>query len=67
VKRAELIRTLAAIAKRDGAELVLLRHGGRHDVFVIGRYRIEIPRHREIAERLARAIVRDCERNHEEW
>jgi hypothetical protein len=61
VKRADLIRELRRRADRRGVPFVLLRHGGRHDVFRFGSERIEIPRHREVREMLARAIIRSCD------
>jgi hypothetical protein len=61
VKRADLIRDLRRRADRLGVPFVLLRHGGRHDVFLFGGERIEIPRHREVREMLARAIIRACD------
>ncbi|PYY33723.1 type II toxin-antitoxin system HicA family toxin [Curtobacterium sp. MCJR17_055] len=61
MKRADLIRALHQRAQRRGVEFVLLRHGGRHDVFLFGSARIEVPRHREIREMLARAIIRACD------
>lgn len=35
-----------------------LRHGGNHDVWSNGSEQEEIPRHREINERLAKAILK---------
>ncbi|MFW5829171.1 MAG: type II toxin-antitoxin system HicA family toxin [Planctomycetota bacterium] len=35
-----------------------LRAGGRHDVWTDGERQEAIPRHREINERLAKAIIR---------
>ena len=35
-----------------------LRHGGRHDLWAKGRFVEAIPRHVEINDRLAQAIVR---------
>jgi mRNA interferase HicA len=40
----------------------LARHGSRHDVWTEGERQEPIPRHREINERLARAILRRVER-----
>ncbi len=34
------------------------RHGGNHDVFKRGSEEEQIPRHREINEKLARAILK---------
>ena len=39
-----------------------LRHGGRHDVWTDGEREEAIPRHREIHEDLARAILRRAKR-----
>jgi mRNA interferase HicA len=54
VKRLDLIREL------EQAGCVLLRHGGRHDIYhnpKTGRSE-PVPRHREINEILARRIIR---------
>ncbi len=37
---------------------VFERHGSNHDIYVRGSEREEIPRHKEINESLARAILR---------
>lgn len=34
------------------------RHGSNHDIYIRGSEREEIPRHKEINESLARAILR---------
>lgn len=52
MKRRDLIKQLESI----GFEFK--RHGGRHDVYRRGKDQEEIPRHSEIDERLARAILR---------
>jgi mRNA interferase HicA len=52
VKRSDLIRQLEA----DG--FVFERHGGSHDIYVKGSKKETILRHREIDERLAKAILR---------
>ena len=39
-----------------------LRHGAKHDVWTDGERQEPIPRHTEINERLARAILRRVER-----
>ncbi len=46
------------IKKLQNAGFVFERHGGSHDVYVRGTEREEIPRHKEIDERLAKAILR---------
>lgn len=46
------------IKKLKGCGFVLERHGGNHDVYIRGTVREIIPRHREINERLAKAILK---------
>ncbi len=52
VKRRELERELSECGWG------LLRSGGRHDLWTDGEREEAVPRHREINERLARAILR---------
>ena len=52
MKRRDLIKKLEKI----GFEFD--RHGGKHDVYRKGKDLEEIPRHNEINERLAKAILR---------
>ncbi len=55
MKRRDLIDQL------EGAACVLLRHGGKHDIYhnpKTGRSQ-PVPRHREINELLARRIIKD--------
>ncbi|PYQ25768.1 MAG: toxin-antitoxin system, toxin component, HicA family protein [Acidobacteria bacterium] len=52
MKRQELERRLTTCGWR------FLRHGGKHDVWTDGQREEPIPRHREINEQLARAILR---------
>ena len=35
-----------------------LRHGRKHDVYTDGKNTEEIPRHREVNEQLARALIK---------
>jgi predicted RNA binding protein YcfA (HicA-like mRNA interferase family) len=55
MKRKELIK----IIEKYGC--ILIRHGGKHDIYQNPETGISqpIPRHREINERLARKIVKD--------
>ena len=46
------------IKKLEKAGFIFLRHGGNHDVYVRGTDEEQIPRHKEINERLARAIIK---------
>ena len=52
MKRKILIKKLESVGFR------FERHGGNHDIYVCGENREEIPRHKEINERLARAILK---------
>ena len=52
MKQRELIKKL------EKAGFVFLRHGGNHDVYVRGNDEEQIPRHKEVNERLARAIIK---------
>ncbi|MEO8382443.1 MAG: type II toxin-antitoxin system HicA family toxin [Acidobacteriota bacterium] len=52
MKRRELEQKLGACGWR------FLRSGGRHDVWTDGEREEAVPRHREINENLARAILR---------
>ena len=52
LKQRELIKRL-----EDGG-FVFERHGGNHDIYKRGNDEEKIPRHREINERLAKAILR---------
>jgi hypothetical protein len=55
VKRRELERRLAALNWR------LVRHGAKHDVWVRGHRSEAVPRHAEINDRLANAILSRAE------
>ena len=52
MKRTDLIKKL-----EDGG-FVFDRHGSSHDIYVRGKTKETIPRHREIDERLAKAILK---------
>ena len=52
MKRTDLIKKL-----EDGG-FVFDRHGSNHDIYVRGNTKETIPRHREIDERLAKAILK---------
>lgn len=49
-------KDLVEMLKRNGFSFE--RHGGDHDLYVRGHERETIPRHREIDERLAKAIIK---------
>lgn len=46
------------VKKLGKAGFEFARHGGNHDIYKRGDDEEKIPRHREINERLARAILR---------
>lgn len=46
------------IKKLEDGGFVFERHGSNHDVYVRGMEREEVPRHKEIDERLAKAVLR---------
>lgn len=52
MKQTDLIKKL-----EDGG-FVFERHGSNHDIYVRGNVRETIPRHREVNERLAKAILK---------
>jgi len=52
MKRKELVKLL----EKGGFQFE--RHGGSHDIYVRNSEREEIPRHREINEQLAKAILK---------
>ena len=46
------------IKKLEQAGFEFVRHGGNHDIYKRGNDEATVPRHREIDERLAKAILR---------
>ena len=52
MKQRELIKRL------ENAGFIFERHGSNHDIYVRRTEREEIPRHKEINEKLAKAILR---------
>ena len=40
-----------------------LRHGGNHDTWTNGQIQNFIPRHSEVSENLAKAIIKTAEKN----
>ena len=54
MKRRDLIETLV----RNGFELY--RHGSNHDIYRKGNIQIAVPRHKEINEETAKAILKEA-------
>ena len=46
------------IKKLEGIGFCFVRHGGNHDIYTRGNDEEKIPRHREINEKLAKAILK---------
>ena len=61
MKRTELLRGIAREAKRQEVVWRVAREGANHTGYLLGGKRIVIPRHAEIGERLARAILVETE------
>jgi len=51
LKRQELLKKLAAFG------VTFQRHGGDHDIYGIGKKSIAVPRHSEVNESTAKAII----------
>ena len=49
-------RDLVNLFEKNG--WYFLRHGGDHDIYTNGKDKEKIPRHREINERLAKALIK---------
>ncbi len=60
MKRRDLEKRLKKIASRRGESLVI-KEGGSHSKVFIGKQMITVPRHREISEMTARAIIKEAE------
>lgn len=52
MKQRELVKRL------EKGGFVLKRHGGDHDIYTRGDEEEQVPRHREVNERLTKAILR---------
>jgi mRNA interferase HicA len=52
------MKTRDLIRRLEKAGFKFKRHGSRHDVYARGKDEEEVPRHREMNDRLAAAIIR---------
>ena len=59
MKRADLIAKISKAAANAGCDFLLVREGGSHTVYRYGSRQFTVPRHREINELTARAILRN--------
>ena len=46
------------VKKLEDSGFVFERHGRNHDIYTRGEEKEEVPRHKEIDERLAKAIIK---------
>jgi mRNA interferase HicA len=68
MKRADLVRRIGQAARDAGASWTMLRSTGAHDVWACDGLRVSIPRHREINEMTAIAIMRTlAEKLGDDW
>lgn len=61
MKRRALIQRIRSAASARGVAYMLVREGSRHEFWDVGGIRISIPRHREINQWTAEAIMRDLD------
>lgn len=61
MKRRDLLKCLRVIARAAGMELIFVREGINHELWEMADVRLLIPRHREINEYTARAIIKRAE------
>lgn len=61
MKRVDLIRRIGVAARDASLSWSLVRQGSAHEVWDLGGRQVTIPRHREINEITARAIMRALE------
>lgn len=56
-----LIQELRQIAANKDADLVLARQGANHEIYNLRDVSLPVPRHREIAEGTAKALIKAAE------
>lgn len=61
MKRRDLLAMIASAARESGMSWELVRDTGAHEIWSLDGQRISVPRHREINEITARAILKDVE------
>jgi mRNA interferase HicA len=68
VKRRDLIKRIREAARARGLTLELVREGSKHSVFAVGGFEFTVPRHGEINEYTAHAIMKDlADQLGEDW
>ena len=63
MKRRELIKRISRAAKSSDLSWDLAREGAEHTLYRLGSKPVVIPRHNEINEVTAQAIMKDLEAN----
>jgi hypothetical protein len=61
MKRRDVIKKIAENAKDQGISWTLSRYGANHDVYDLDGEMIPIPRHKEIGDKFAVEIFKECE------
>lgn len=61
MKRREVIKKIAAAARKRDAEWVLAREGANHTVYTLNGVVVPIPRHNELGEIFSVDIFKECE------
>lgn len=61
MKRRDVVRTIAAAARTQDLDFIIVREGANHTVYSLDGLMIPVPRHRELDDRLARVIFGECE------
>ena len=61
MRRLDLEKRIARMAKSSGVEWTYVRSGHAHDIWRCGSIQVSIPRHREINEYTARGIMEALE------
>ena len=68
MKRRELLKRIRDAAKANGLALEQTREGANHTIFRLGGFEFPVPRHNEINEYTAQAIMKDlAEELGEDW
>jgi hypothetical protein len=62
VKRRDLVRMIADAARARAVSWEFVREGAEHEIWAIGSRAFSIPRHRELREQTARAILKATEK-----
>lgn len=62
MKRVYLLRMISRAASDAGLPWVMTREGGNHSIFTLSNTQIQIPRHRDINELTAKAIMKHLEK-----